>query len=135
MSEPDGNIQEASPRGRPVSTTVLTNTELNDAEEETPKRGRPSTEQALKTLREQVQTLEQQVAILAETVQGYAGDPFDASPGPKPNNGVVPGLDALQAALRDDPKFRKDVLLKAELIDQKLGGHLQQFVMALARGH
>ncbi len=99
-----------------------------------PSRGRPSTELALKALREQVQVLEQKIAVLTQMVQGYEGVPFAAPPSPQPSNGVVPGLDALQAALRDDPKFRSDMLLKAELIDQKLGGHLQQFVMALRDG-
>jgi len=91
--------------------------------EEAPKRGRPPTEQTLKALREQVQALEQKVDLLAQAFQEVVNMPRD--------NGVVPGLAALQVALCDDPKFRQDVLLKAELIDQKVGGHLQQFVMAL----
>ena len=99
--------------------------------EEHSNRGRPPADQTLKALREQVQTLEQKVALLAETVQLCMENPLQVIPDPKPNNGVVPGLDAFQAALRDDLKFRSDVLLKAELIDQKVGGHLQQFVIAL----
>jgi len=102
---------------------------------EAPPRGRPPTELTLKALREQIQALEQKVHMLVETVQGYEGDPHDVFPEPRQNNDAVPGLDALCAALRDDPKFCRDVLLRAELIDQKVGGHLQQFVMALARKH
>ncbi len=101
---------------------------------EASKPGRPSTERVLKTLREQVQALEQKVHILAETVQLCVENPLQSLPGPQPRSEVVPGLEALQVALRDDPKFRNDVLLRAELIDQQVGGHLQQFVMALGLG-
>jgi len=99
---------------------------------EPPKRGRPPTDQTVKALREQLQALEQKVDILAQAFQEYVEKMAEAVNMPQLSNGIVPGLAALQVALRDDPKFRSDMLLKAELIDQKVGGHLQQFVMALA---
>ena len=102
--------------------------------EEAPQRGRPPGEHTVKALREQVQALEQKVHMLAETVQLYMENPLQGVPESRSANGIVPGLAAFQAALRDNPKFRNDMLLKAELIDQKVGGHLQQFVMALRAG-
>lgn len=107
-------------------------TDSNDEAEDAPPRGRPPSDQTVKALREQIQALEQKVDLMGQALQEYVENPVVVGDqAAQHRNGEVPGLAALQAALRDDPKFHQDMLLKAELIDQKVGGHLQQFVMAL----